>query len=401
MHKQLIFRFYGLVVLLYLSDMVLFLSNLWNAYRITSSSVFLGVTMALGTLMPYLLKKSGLVRIKASLRLVDLYKRRIIIYSLLLLIALFHYADSPFGFIAVSISIGYLSLITLSTLETYNTKLALSGYISAQKASRIMQTVVQIGAFLGAALSGYLLEATSPRGAAAEIGYNGLIVTLCVFDIIISLIAGYIIFCDEYNATDTTAPATDKKTAPIPQADGLSRELKLLCVCIGLIGFHICAYNTLATILFQSVKNFGSEYYGLCSAVAGMGAFLAAFIKIPRFEFILPALMLSVADLIFSTTQSPYLAVVFCFFIGFSMNTMRINARKHTIEATKTEAQAELVGSYSGMLYTLSQSAGYVILGLLTSSALMGPQAAVYLLPLIGLIIFIYILFLLLQRNKV
>ncbi|WP_375639952.1 hypothetical protein [Bartonella sp. MM55XZML] len=88
-----------------------------------------------------------------------------------------------------------------------------------------------------------------------------------------------------------------------------------------------------------------------------MSAFLAAFIKIPRFEFILPALMLSVADLIFSTTQSPYLAVVFCFFIGFSMNTMRINARKHTIEATKTEAQAELVGSYSGMLYTLSQSA--------------------------------------------
>ncbi|UNF40636.1 hypothetical protein MNL09_00140 [Bartonella krasnovii] len=401
--KQLMFRFYGLVVLLYFSDMVLFLSNLWNAYRITSSSVFLGITMALGTLTPYLLKKSGLVHIKASLRLRDLYKRRIVIYSLLLLIALFHYVDSPLGFIAVSISIGYLSLITLSTLETYNTKLALSGYISAQKASRIMQTVVQIGAFLGAALSGYLLEATSPRGAAAEIGYNGLIAAICVFDIIISLVAGYIIFRDEYSTECTTnglPPATDKEPTLIPQADKLSLELKLLCVCIGLIGFHICAYNTLATILFQSVKDFGSEYYGLCSAVAGVGAFLAAFIKIPRFEFIFPALMLGLADLIFSTTQSPYLAVAFCFFIGFSMNTMRINARKHMIEATKTETQAELVGSYSGMLYTLSQSAGYVILGLLTSSALMGPQAAIYLLPLIGLIIFIYVLFLSLQRAQ-
>ncbi|WP_375624697.1 MULTISPECIES: hypothetical protein [unclassified Bartonella] len=80
------------------------------------------------------------MRIKVSLRLVNLYKRRIIIYSLLLLIALFHYADFPFGFVAVSI--GYLSLITLRTLKTYNTKLALSGYISAQKASRITQTVV-------------------------------------------------------------------------------------------------------------------------------------------------------------------------------------------------------------------------------------------------------------------
>ncbi|WP_375637018.1 MULTISPECIES: hypothetical protein [unclassified Bartonella] len=87
------------------------------------------------------------------------------------------------------------------------------------------------------------------------------------------------------------------------------------------------------------------------SAVAGVGAFWAAFIKIPHFEFILPALMLSVADLIFSTTQSPYLAVVFCFFIGFSMNPMRINARKHTIEATKTEAQAELVGNYSSICF--------------------------------------------------
>ncbi|WP_375650935.1 hypothetical protein [Bartonella sp. OT172YNZD] len=45
------------------------------------------------------------MRIKASLRLVNLYKRRIIIYSLLLLIALFHYADSPFGFVAVSMVI--------------------------------------------------------------------------------------------------------------------------------------------------------------------------------------------------------------------------------------------------------------------------------------------------------
>nr|WP_244426850.1 hypothetical protein [Bartonella senegalensis] len=144
------------------------------------------------------------MHIKSSLRLVDLYRRRIIIYSLLLLIALFHYVDSPFGFIAVSISIGYLSLITLSTLETYNTKLALSGYISAQKASRIMQTVVQIGAFLGAALSGYLLEVTSSQGIAAGIDYNGLIGAICLFDIIVSLVAGYVIFRDEHRADNAT-----------------------------------------------------------------------------------------------------------------------------------------------------------------------------------------------------
>ncbi|WP_280101310.1 hypothetical protein [Bartonella rattimassiliensis] len=38
------------------------------------------------------------------------------------------------------------------------------------------------------------------------------------------------------------------------------------------------------------------------------------------------------------------------------------------IEATKMEAQAVFVGSYSGMLYTLSQSTDYVMLDLLTSA---------------------------------
>ncbi|UTO27728.1 hypothetical protein [Bartonella harrusi] len=248
-------------------------------------------------------------------------------------------------------------------------------------------------------LSGYLLEIASSQRAAAEIGYNGLIAAICVFDIIISLMAGYVIFRDEYNnATGNVTSAAEKKPTFTSKAESLSLELKLLCACIGFIGFHICAYNTLATILFQSVKNFSSEYYGLCSAFAGVGAFLAAFIKIPRFEFILPALMLSTSDLIFSITQSPYLVVVFCFFIGFSVNTMRINARKHTIEATRTESQAEILGNYSGMLYTISQSVGYIIFGFLTSPAFMGSQAAMYILPLTGLIIFIYVLFFLSRR---
>nr|WP_019220767.1 hypothetical protein [Bartonella senegalensis] len=73
----------------------------------------------------------------------------------------------------------------------------------------------------------------------------------------------------------------------------------------------------MATILFQSVKNFGSEYYGLCSAVAGVGAFLAAFIKIPRFEFILPALLLSVADVILVPPNCPIWLSSFAFLLVF------------------------------------------------------------------------------------
>ncbi|WP_375650932.1 hypothetical protein [Bartonella sp. OT172YNZD] len=44
-----------------------------------------------------------------------------------------------------------------------------------------------------------------------------------------------------------------------------------------------------------------------------MGAFLAAFIKIPRLEFILPALMLSVADLI----SAPHNRPIWLWFVAF------------------------------------------------------------------------------------
>lgn len=302
-------KFYTLLVLLYFSDMVLLLSNIWNSLKVTSSPIFLGITLSIGSVLPFILQKIKILKIRPYLSINELYKRRILVYSFLLLISLVGFSSTKFGFITISLCIGYLSLITLSTLESSNAKLVLNGHISSHRAARTMQTVVQVGSFFGAMLSGYLLT---------KLNFNSLIAYLSVFDIIISLL-GKKIYSDE---------GDDKQEVKIK--DGvhkifIKKNLKILCITIGLVGLHIAAFNTLTPILFQGIRELGAEYYGICS---GVGAFIAAFVNIKRFKFLLPALSLTMSDFIFTFTLIPYLAIAACFIIGFSINTIRINARK-------------------------------------------------------------------------
>ncbi|WP_244422712.1 hypothetical protein [Liberibacter crescens] len=318
------------------------------------------------------------MKIKKFIDISELYKRRVIIYSILFVSSVLNYSDTKFGFIITSLSIGYLSLITLSTLESSNSKLVLDNHISSYSASRIMQTLVQIGSFFGALTSGYFLT---------KINYNQFITCLCIFDIVVSLFGNLLYTEKKDHFTQDDSEVIEEEDVII------SKKLKYLSIAIGLIGLHICAFNTLTPVLFQNVKNLSANYYGTCSGVAGVGAFLAAFINIKKFNFLLPSLILSVADIIFTQTNIPLLAVLVCFFIGFSINTIRINIRKEIIDETTTKIEADSVSKYSATIYTFSQSIGPLAFGLLTSNILLGVNSSVYLFPVVGSSIFIFIFF--------
>ncbi len=377
MNKNPATRFYTLLVLLYFSDMVLLLSNIWNSLKVTASPLFMGITLSVGTAIPFILKKTRITLLKYTLNVHELYKRRIVVFSLLLIISLLNYSDSPPGFIITSLVIGYLSLITLSTLEASNTKLVLGGHITSEKASRIMQTVVQIGSFFGAMVSGFLLT---------SIKFNTLIMLICLFDIIVSA-CGHFLF-SEQASTVQDENTTQANHTPVK----ISKTLKILCISIGLIGLHISAFNTLTPILFQTIKELSAEYFGTCSAVAGAGAFSTAFVNVRIFRYLLPALVLMCCDYIFTTSPVAELSIVACFFIGFSINTIRINTRKHMIDQVKNKREAEEVGSYSAALYTFSQSLGPVLFGILTSNNVLGAASSVLLFPFIGFLLFAYML---------
>lgn len=370
------YRFYSLLVLLYFSDMVLLLANIWNSLRVTNSPLFLGCILSIGVIFPLILKKLARGREQKSISLAGLYLRRIIVFAVILVESLFAMADTWIGFIITSLCIGYLSLLTLTVLEAANTKLVLQGHISSQMASRTMQTIVQLGSFFGAMASGYLL---------LFLNYNKLIALICIFDIIVSVTARFIF-------SEKSGPTIGEANRPAHlSGKPLPRSLIYLCIVIALVGLHISAFNVLTPIIFQKVKNLNSEYFGLCSAVAGLGAFSAAFINIGWFRFLIPAIVLLLADLIFTLSWHPYMAIVACLFIGFSINTIRIHARKTVIDKTSNDNEADQVSSLSALMYTLAQSIGPMVFGILTGKAVLGSYSAIYLFPAVALIMFVWI----------
>lgn len=370
------YRFYSLLVLLYFSDMVLLLANIWNSLRVTNSPLFLGCILSIGVIFPLILKKLARGREQKSISLAGLYLRRIIVFAVILVESLFSIADTWIGFIITSLCIGYLSLLTLTVLEAANTKLVLQGHISSQMASRTMQTIVQLGSFFGAMASGYLL---------LFLNYNKLIALICIFDIIVSATARFIF-------SEKSGPTIGEANRPAHlSGKPLPRSLIYLCIVIALVGLHISAFNVLTPIIFQKVKNLNSEYFGLCSAVAGLGAFSAAFINIGWFRFLIPAIVLLLADLIFTLSWHPYMAIVACLFIGFSINTIRIHARKTVIDKTSSDNEADQVSSLSALMYTLAQSIGPMVFGILTGKAVLGAYSAIYLFPAVALIMFVWI----------
>ena len=370
------YRFYSLLVLLYFSDMVLLLANIWNSLRVTNSPLFLGCILSIGVIFPLILKKLARGREQKSISLAGLYLRRIIVFAVILVESLFSIADTWIGFIITSLCIGYLSLLTLTVLEAANTKLVLQGHISSQMASRTMQTIVQLGSFFGAMASGYLL---------LFLNYNKLIALICIFDIIVSATARFIF-------SEKSGPTIGEANRPAHlSGKPLPRSLIYLCIIIALVGLHISAFNVLTPIIFQKIKNLNSEYFGLCSAVAGLGAFSAAFINIGWFRFLIPAIVLLLADLIFTLSWHPYMAIVACLFIGFSINTIRIHARKTVIDKTSSDNEADQVSSLSALMYTLAQSIGPMVFGILTGKAVLGAYSAIYLFPAVALIMFVWI----------
>ena len=372
------YRFYSLLVLLYFSDMVLLLANIWNSLRVTNSPLFLGCILSIGVIFPLILKKLARGYEQKSISLAGLYLRRIIVFAVILVESLFSIADTWIGFIITSLCIGYLSLLTLTVLEAANTKLVLQGHISSQMASRTMQTIVQLGSFFGAMASGYLL---------LFLNYNKLIALICIFDIIVSATARFIFSEKSETTIDKSNRPAHLSGKPLP------RSLIYLCIIIALVGLHISAFNVLTPIIFQKVKNLNSEYFGLCSAVAGLGAFSAAFVNLGWFRFLIPAIVLLLADLIFTLSWHPYMGIVACLFIGFSINTIRIHARKTVIDKTSSDNEADQVSSLSALMYTLAQSIGPMVFGILTGKAVLGAYSAIYLFPAVALIMFVWIVF--------
>ncbi|BFU61954.1 hypothetical protein THUN1656_07160 [Rodentibacter abscessus] len=370
--------FYGSLILLYFTDMGMMIGMIWASLAITNSPFFLGLTLCLGASVPYIFKKIFSKKYMKSLTLKRLYMMRIILYVLILSLIFINIAETFYGLFITIILFGIVNVFTLTTYETYNSYFVNQQDISSDIASRVMQTVLQSGAFLGAVIAGLIIK---------RFGYLNLILFLSLFELLINFVFLYNKYFDvQLSPVNKISLLKDNKEKP-------TKPLYLFSLSLAFIGVHISAFNLLSTIIFQDLNQWDSEIFGYASGIAGIGAFIASFItlkRIPIFAFILALLSM---DYIYSYASSITIAITSSFFIGFCINTVRIYLRKIMLDYAKTPYLSHKMGEISTFFYVFFQSLGSVIIGLIISENIIELNTSRIILSIIGLFILISFVF--------
>lgn len=340
-------RFYGSLIFLYFSDMSLLITIMWLSYDITNSPFFLGAMLSISAILPILLKKiTNRINI-LSLSIKDLMKLRIVIYLSLVFISYF-IGENIYGLTLLSILAGLLSVTILSSYEAKNIQLVLDKQIDKSYSARIIQTVIQVGAFLGAVIGGFILQ---------SIGFKATILLISSLDITVCLIM-YI--TEKSNVVNNNPPFT-------PQIVEMKNKkaIYLLSLLLGLVALHISTFNLTIPIIFQDINHWEITDFGIASGLAGMGALSAVFFKnnIKKLLFLLTIFV--AVDFIFTFNKVIELIIPLCFTIGFCMNSIRIFVRETMISLAENTKQTSSIASISTLFYMLFQSLGSVTLGLL------------------------------------
>lgn len=376
MYVSTLLRFYALLALVYVSDIVVLVTLIWNTYKITASSWFLGVTLSISIIIPYLLKKIFPRANLLHLNMSQLFIFRIIIYALILSLSCTGFVKSYSGITLLIIFYGILSLTTQSAFEAKNTQWVISKTITSGNAARIMQTVMQAGAFAGSLISGLL---------SARYTLSTSLLTISIFDITLSVLALILL----WNKSDTQnfPIQINRQLNSVFKASSLQFKLFIIN---GLIGLHIAAFNILTPIFFQSLNHWNSEQFGIAAGISGLGAFSAALIKQDKLSFILCAILLSISDAIFCMVEIKALSLAACFFIGFSLNLIRIGNRVKMIDSVQDNKYAHSVAAQSATYFSAFQAIGPVVMGILLTDTFFGLGASRWLLPLAALLILLF-----------
>lgn len=372
-------RFYGSLIFLYFSDMSLLITIMWLSYDITNSPFFLGAMLSISAILPILLKKiTNRINI-LSLSIKDLMKLRVVIYLSLVFISYF-IGENIYGLTLLSILAGLLSVTILSSYEAKNIQLVLDKQIDKSYSARIIQTVIQVGAFLGAVIGGFILQ---------SIGFKATILLISSLDITVCLIM-YI--TEKSNVVNNNSPFT-------PQIVEMKNKkaIYLLSLLLGLVALHISTFNLTIPIIFQDINHWEITDFGIASGLAGMGALSAVFFKnnIKKLLFLLTIFV--AVDFIFTFNKVIELIIPLCFTIGFCMNSIRIFVRETMISLAENTKQTSSIASISTLFYMLFQSLGSVTLGLLIGFISLD-YFTQFLLPFIASLILVC--FILIYKNE-
>ncbi|OCH38079.1 hypothetical protein [Aliivibrio fischeri] len=319
--RNSIYNAYALLTFSVLVDMSIQIVIIWKILEITNSTILMGAIVCIGALTPLIF--SILTKGNKSIyepKLVGLF--RIIIAIALIFSLKFDLLSSNIFMVSLAIISSTLMVCSINTIEIFNSQYVQLKLIRAEISSRVVQTSIQMGGFIGALLGGWYLQYS---------GFESYILFVAFASVFLS--TGFLLI----KRKDTSDFSKENKNNSKSSGFNFLNTLKQFSpqiLLIAITGFHIGSFNILVPVFFQLHREWGAEILGLASGIAGIGALTAALIPCKKAAYWIAGICLVLGDLGLYIFDYSILAASSCFLIGYAINTIRINTRTKILLST-------------------------------------------------------------------
>jgi biotin carboxylase len=333
------------------ADALVLTSLLWVILKQGGTGQAVGIAAFLMALVPFLLQK-------ASRRLNDFLAREpervfttVRTAGLISSLACAALPGHP-PLATLYVIAGIFALLAFLTNQSFETLLSyrvLEKELSPNLASRILQTSFQIGAFLGGALSGFLIEWG---------GFRAVAVFLAVIYGFGALTVKTIRSLKDDPGMDRSHPAPSGNKLTSAAADAHSPQVWGGFLMIALVLVNVWAFNVIVPYLSGVERGWTARDYGLIDALAGAGAFIAALVlsgKLGRLWW-LGFLGLAAGDVWLGLTPSVLSAATAAAIVGFFGNCIRVKQRELLFAATANPEQGNRWAANLSMIGFLTRA---------------------------------------------
>ncbi|MDV5169709.1 hypothetical protein [Photobacterium rosenbergii] len=375
-----VIKVYALLAITVLFDMSIQIAMIWKILELTGSTVYMGIIVSIGAFTPYII--SNIKRLSGKIYLTrNIFFLRLLLFFITLISIMTNSVEITAVIFLIAIISSCNMICAINMFEIKNSSFVRDELIEASNASRILQTTIQIGAFFGALLGGWLLK---------QYTLNEFFSYILILSGLISL---FNLFIPRHQSV-----AQKVNNQEIPELS--QRESFFVPVLLTVLtGLHIGSFNAFVPIFYQLYRDWGPEVLGLASGLAGVGALGAALLPQNKWVYLTSAFLIVIGDVGLFLLELPYLSILFCLFIGYAVNSVRISSRTDILKSKANEIDVNTAISNSNYYFYIVSGTVPMLIIMSLSFFSLSPLIYGVALVLIGLATSISILILTIKQS--